>query len=335
MSTDDAEEAVFADTVVPVQERLPENCIVEVPSIVLVIETGLGYYTYPMLVIETKMNAEVRDWSSEISIESSLSLGMAYYNSTMAVWEPLIEPNEREKSNGLTEYGPWELNFSMKIEKNLDETTDQCKTYLFTVFSSSSLFKSFEFFSETVEPKTKISISSSDTLEMSVTKTCLDVLQDLGKAFSDAIRPEGLHKPDIIAPYIVENDTGFDITLNLKQGALYLHSTHLPNSVDSDGAARSGVVFQSTASDVEPKQVTDCRISPGGKAYLQAKQASALSSISAFSSLNSSQLQEMFLHVQVRNIASDEYKIRLNKNHSLPDWRYRQRSHSANTQSRS
>lgn len=137
---------------------------------------------------------------------------------------------------------------------------------------------------------------------MSVTKTCLDVLQDLGKAFSDAIRPEGLHKPDIIAPYIVENDTGFDITLNLKQGALYLHSTHLPNSADSDGAARSGVVFQSTASDVEPKQVTDCRISPGGKAYLQAKQASALSSISAFSSLNSSQLQEMFLHVQVRNI---------------------------------
>lgn len=294
---------------VPVQERLPENCIVEVPSIVLVIETGLGYYTYPMLVIETKMNAEVRDWSSEISIESSLSLGMAYYNSTMAVWEPLIEPNEREKANGLTEYGPWELNFSMKIEKNLDETTDQSNNNNRSI-NISSLSKSFIlYYSPTVQPKTKISICSSDTLEMSMTKTCLDVLQDLGKAFSDAIRPEGLHKPDIIAPYIVENDTGFDITLNLKQGALYLHSTHLPNSVDSDGAARSGVVFQSSARDVEPKQVTNCRISPGGKAYLQAKQADVLSSIGAFSSLNSSQLQEMFLHVQVRNIdwRSTEY----------------------------
>lgn len=48
------------------KEHLPEVCIVEVPSIVLVIETGLGYYTYPMLVIETKMNAHVKDWSSEV-----------------------------------------------------------------------------------------------------------------------------------------------------------------------------------------------------------------------------------------------------------------------------
>lgn len=137
---------------------------------------------------------------------------------------------------------------------------------------------------------------------MSVTKTCLDVLQDLGKAFSDAIRPEGLHKPEIIAPYIVENDTGFDITLNLKRGALYLHSSHLPNTDSGDmELVKNGVVFQSniTETDVDPSQVTTCKISPGGKAFLQAKQATSLATISAFSSLNSTQLQDMFLHVQV------------------------------------
>lgn len=67
------------------------------------------------------MNAEIRNWSSELSIRSSLTLGMAYYNSVLAVWEPLIEPNERIKSNGLTEYGPWELNLNMSIEKNGEE----------------------------------------------------------------------------------------------------------------------------------------------------------------------------------------------------------------------
>lgn len=51
---------------VPLGERKSEICIVEVPSIVIVIETGFGYYTYPMLVIETKMNAEIRDWSSQV-----------------------------------------------------------------------------------------------------------------------------------------------------------------------------------------------------------------------------------------------------------------------------
>ena len=204
---------------------------------------------------------------------------MAYYNSVMAVWEPLIEPNEREKSNGLTEYGPWELNFNMKIEKNVEDS-----------------------FSE-VEPKTKIAISSTDTLELSVTKTCLDVLQDLGQAFSEAIRPEGLCKPDIIAPYIVENDTGFDITLNLKRGALNLHSSHLPNSDGStDEAHSSGVIFTVSTQNLDPSQVTDCKISPGGRAYLQAKEANQLSHISAFSSLNESQLKEMVLFVQIGDI---------------------------------
>lgn len=114
--------------IVPANNHKPEVCIVEVPSIVIVIETGLGYYTYPLLVVETKMNAEIRDWSSDISIKSSMALGMAYYNSGLAVWEPLIEPNERERPNGLSEYGPWELNFNLKIEKNADESDG--KTFL-------------------------------------------------------------------------------------------------------------------------------------------------------------------------------------------------------------
>lgn len=62
-----------------------------------------------------------------MAIESSLCLGMAYYNSALAVWEPLIEPNEREKTNGLTEYGPWELNFNLNIEKNQEECFSEGK----------------------------------------------------------------------------------------------------------------------------------------------------------------------------------------------------------------
>lgn len=50
----------------PIAERKSELCIVEVPSITIVIETGFGYYTYPQLVIETKINAEIRDWSSDV-----------------------------------------------------------------------------------------------------------------------------------------------------------------------------------------------------------------------------------------------------------------------------
>lgn len=137
---------------------------------------------------------------------------------------------------------------------------------------------------------------------MSVTKTCLDVLQDLGNAFSQAIRPEGLHKPDIVAPYIVENDTGFDITLNLKRGAFYLHSSHLPSGNVNEEMIGNGVVFQSTISsgtELTPQEVYTCKISPGAKAYLQGKKEDSMNAISAFSSLNKDSQNDMLLHVQV------------------------------------
>lgn len=66
---EEAEDTLTTEYFQPIAERKPELCIVEVPSIIIVIETGFGYYTYPMLVIETKMNAEIRDWSSDVSNE--------------------------------------------------------------------------------------------------------------------------------------------------------------------------------------------------------------------------------------------------------------------------
>lgn len=71
---EEAEDTLTTEYFQPIAERKPELCIVEVPSIIIVIETGFGYYTYPMLVIETKMNAEIRDWSSDVSNEIRLNI---------------------------------------------------------------------------------------------------------------------------------------------------------------------------------------------------------------------------------------------------------------------
>lgn len=73
MKVEEAEDTLATEAYFqPIAERKPEVCIVEVPSIVIVIETGFGYYTYPMLVIETKMNAEIRDWSSDVNVLKNL-----------------------------------------------------------------------------------------------------------------------------------------------------------------------------------------------------------------------------------------------------------------------
>lgn len=225
------EEALGAD--LDVTEGLPELCIIDVPELVVVIETGFGYYTFPMLILRSQMNAEVRNWSSQISISSRLSLGMNYYNSSLAVWEPIIEPNERANPAGITETVPWDLSFSMQIDNSIDDPT-----------------------TEEVETKTLIAISSSDTLELTVTKTCLEVLQDLSNSFTEALSVEGLKQPDAVAPYVVVNDTGFDLTLLLDHGELRLHNKQPEGSAIQVGADAS--------------IVTTCIVAPGDRACLDA-----------------------------------------------------------------
>lgn len=275
-----AEEAhdVLSIQITNTNENKEELCLCEIPSIILVIETGFGHQTIPMLVIETSMDAKINNWSWQMSIESTLRLSMSYYNSSLALWEPLIEPNESLTSGGLCEYVPWELLFKMEIDNHANESvTDNC-------------------------PTNKISIKSKETLEMSVTKTCLDVLQSLGKAFSEAIKEEGLVKPAVEAPYLIENHTGFEITLNLTVGAFNLHPSHLPgNGIYLDDSTAKSIVFKAhdeSADCIDSKDVTICKISPGGRAYLELKTASdSLALITTGGTCN-----EKFLHVKISDI---------------------------------
>lgn len=50
------------------EEVKEEMCVVEVPSIAIIIENGFGIHTIPMLFIETSMNAKISNWSSEVTL---------------------------------------------------------------------------------------------------------------------------------------------------------------------------------------------------------------------------------------------------------------------------
>lgn len=212
-----------------------EKCIVEVPSIAIIIENGVGVHTIPMLFIETSMDAQVSNWSSEMKMNSTLRLTMSYYNNVIALWEPLIEPVETEMSNGLSDYYPWELQFSLEVDKHLESV-------------------------EKEEPTTIIKVKSEQTLELLVTKTCVDVLQTLGNAFSKAIEQEGLIKAGVDAPYAIRNDTGLEIQLELSGTEFQFHTANfLPKE-------RSGlVVFENHHLLESPaiEDITSCVIYPG------------------------------------------------------------------------
>lgn len=217
-----------------------EKCIVEVPSIAIIIENGVGVHTIPMLFIETSMDAQISNWSSEMKINSTLRLTMSYYNNVIALWEPLIEPVETEMSNGLSDYYPWELQFSLEVDKHLESP-------------------------EKEEPTTIIKVKSEQTLELLVTKTCVEVLQTLGNAFSKAIEQEGLIKAGVDAPYAIRNDTGLEIQLELSGTEFLFHTANFIPKEKSDL-----VVFENRHMLESPviEDITSCVIYPGKFNYI-------------------------------------------------------------------
>jgi vacuolar protein sorting-associated protein 13A/C len=245
IKVDEGFDALSMDSLVIEPASKEEKCVVEVPSIAIIIENGIGVHTIPMLFIETSMDAQICNWSSDMGITSTMRLTMSYYNNMLALWEPLIEPVEMDTVSGLSEYNPWELMFELNVDKHLDDP-------------------------EKDEPTTYIKIKSEQTLELLVTKTCLDVLQTLGNAFSKAIEQEGLIKTGVVdAPYVLRNDTGLEIQLELSGTEFLFHAANFTVKDENCGL----VVFENTGVANSPviENITSCVLYSGGKVYLQPK----------------------------------------------------------------
>lgn len=187
----------------------------------------------------------------------------------MAEWEPIIELNEVMGRNGIREYIPWELQFDMSFEK-MESDFDELQE----------------------DTAMNIRIHSKENLEITVSKTCLSLLSELGEAFSQAMDKKGIQKPEVTAPYVVINDTGFNITLNLENGVFTLHEVHRGGKLTSNAL----VLHALNSPDdqlVDPVDIKSCTISPGGKAYLQTKDMSTMSE---------SQIDDYNLYVTVNYI---------------------------------
>ncbi|KAL1140359.1 hypothetical protein AAG570_000291 [Ranatra chinensis] len=185
-------------------QQMSEICIFSAPSIILTIEVGVGKTTVPMLLLQSSIQATVKDWSSQLSVDSHVCLEVAYYNNTLALWEPLIEPVETTKG-GKTSLLPWELSLQVETSPPVDDSM------------SDVLMSSMVSDTSATTPKSlmTINITSKEILPISVTKTCLDVLKQLGASFTDAIYKPTEQMMQQMPQFILKNDTGLSITLLL------------------------------------------------------------------------------------------------------------------------
>ncbi|XP_043520217.1 vacuolar protein sorting-associated protein 13 isoform X6 [Frieseomelitta varia] len=186
----------------------PELAIISAPTILFTLEAGVGNKTLPMLLLHIGFQSNINDWSTKtMNIESTMSVIMAYYNSCLALWEPLIEPIEEIKNEKLIST-PWEL--KVKIQFN-NVSPDSRSARAISPTSDSEIEELHQ------TPKMSIDIVSTENLEITVTKTCLDVLKQLGNAFSSAMEASGKGMAKSVAPYVLRNETGLAIVLDLER----------------------------------------------------------------------------------------------------------------------
>ncbi|XP_012058655.1 PREDICTED: vacuolar protein sorting-associated protein 13C [Atta cephalotes] len=185
----------------------PELAIISAPTILFTLEAGVGNKTLPMLLLHVGFQSNINDWSTKsMSMDCTMSVIMSYYNSCLALWEPLIEPTE-SSTNGKRISTPWEL-----------KTKVQFNDIMLDSRGASAVSPTSESEVEELHQSTKMSIdiTSFDNLEITVTKTCLDVLKQLGQSFSSAMEANGKSPTRKVAPYVLKNETGLAIILDLE-----------------------------------------------------------------------------------------------------------------------
>uniref|UniRef100_A0A674GIN8 Vacuolar protein sorting 13 homolog A n=1 Tax=Taeniopygia guttata TaxID=59729 RepID=A0A674GIN8_TAEGU len=181
----------------PNTELVPtgESLKINIESVFITLEAGVGHRTVPMLLAKSSFVGEVKNWSTLINLNSRLELEVHYFNEMFGVWEPLLEPLEVEKTDL---FKPWTLEIKMKKAKK-------------------ALFESDEEEEENYkvpEYKTVINVSSKDQLNITLSKLGLQMLSNLGTAFAEAAsQTSDIFKKDR-APFVIINSLGVPITVS-------------------------------------------------------------------------------------------------------------------------
>ncbi|GJQ73818.1 hypothetical protein Trydic_g18756, partial [Trypoxylus dichotomus] len=198
---------------------LNEICLIRVPAVILTLEAGVGNKTLPMLLMESHFDGKIKNWSTNMTVDASLTFQMGYYNSVLAVWEPLIEPVEESKE-GILNYKPWELRVEVAIN-NVEEDVPVISPVAEGEYQDIAM----------PQPRMCIEFSSCSNLEVTLTKTALEVLSTLGNAFAEAVSTDSKRDEVMGAPYMLKNETGLSVKVLLEKSTFQVFNNPTPKEI--------------------------------------------------------------------------------------------------------
>ncbi|CAH8497176.1 unnamed protein product [Schistosoma guineensis] len=185
---------------------------IRLKTIRIILESQLDTKSMPMLVLDSTLDAVLTKPITNLELKFLVELSLSYYNDSLNQWEPLIEtlPEEGDRM--------WSLQLEIvSIDNKAECLTDD----------------DWENVGCLQESRNTMLILSRDNLEITISKTALNMLSNLGRSFEAAYKLKNIKSKyddstnQVIAPYRIVNNTGCQLVLRYNSQALSL--THFNN----------------------------------------------------------------------------------------------------------
>ncbi|CAF0751812.1 unnamed protein product [Rotaria sordida] len=185
-----------------IEKPLIQQLILTLETIEVKLEVGLGSITKSVVAMcLSNLTADVKNWSSELSLSSTVNVEAALFNEHILTWEPLIEPTINETGSVLS---PWCITCSivpvLSYAKNGSVVIDEQERKEGIPSSDS---------------KQIITIRADRLLNITITKAGINLIQRLSGLFNDVYNKRLPFTDDEIdQPMLsVLNGTGQEITI--------------------------------------------------------------------------------------------------------------------------
>ncbi|CAF4137741.1 unnamed protein product, partial [Adineta steineri] len=189
------------------QTLLIQQLILTLETIQIKLEVGLGSVTKSVVAMcLSNLTADVKNWTTDLSLSSTVNIEAALFNERMLSWEPLIEPTIDASGSVLS---PWCITCSIVPVLPLTE-------------KSGSAVSNEQERKEGVPSSTSkqiVFIRADQLLNLTITKTGLDLVQRLSALFNDVYNKRLPFTEDNDQPMLsLFNGTGQEIFIDNLDG---------------------------------------------------------------------------------------------------------------------
>lgn len=149
----------------------------DIDKIELTLEADGGAGTVPMIHLTSSFHADVREWTRQLHAEAALTMELWYYNEKFNIWEPLVEPVIEEDGNRRS----WQMEAYVSPFCWWFELLQHLiKIIRFQVMQHNEFEDTGDLEIVRQPPKMTVAIVATDNLQLTVTKTLLDLTKELG-----------------------------------------------------------------------------------------------------------------------------------------------------------